>query len=194
MIWHLLIVWSHVPQFQPSDLKFWRYQQLYYCYKYYIHVLAHVVPVLSQELISTLREGNYACPREKVTFTCTIRGSQNLTTLVLVWSSDEYIGNPLRFSIEDMLGTTRMSMINGNVTATATLTSISNVGGIPILVSQLRITAKQASMVTCLSQTSGNTASTMFRISGMCIILVHIHKFCKLKQQIFSNSFKIVHI
>ena len=130
--------------------------------------------MLCQELTSTLREG-VACPGEEVTFTCTIRGSQNLTTLVLIWNSDEYIGTPLRFTTENMLGATGMSMIDGNVTATATLTSISNVGGIPVLVSELSVVANQASMVTCLSQTSGNITSTMFTISGMCIIHVYMH-------------------
>ena len=94
-----------------------------------------------------------------------------MTSLILAWSSTEYIGqgDPLRFTTEDLPGMIRTSIINrnGNVTATATLTSNTNVGEIPVLVSELRIVADQASVVTCTSETGGGTASMkMFNISG----------------------------
>ena len=121
-----------------------------------------------QELTSTLREGNHACPGEEVIFTCTVRGSQTLTTLILAWSSPEYIGqgDPLRFITLDMPGTNRTSMTDGNVTAT--LISNTNIDGVPTLVSELRIIADQASTVTCTSEATTSEDSAMFNVSGTC--------------------------
>ena len=88
-----------------------------------------------------------------------------MTNLILAWSSTEYIGggNFLQFTSNRMLGSTESSM---NVVAT--LTNNTNVGGVPVLVSELRIVADQASVVMC-SGTNGVTVSMEFSISGIYI-------------------------
>ena len=126
-----------------------------------------------QELITSLPEDSDACMRNEVTFTCTIRGSSNLTSSIIAWRSSEYIGkgDALQFTSEDMAGTNSTSMINGNVTAI--LTNNTGIGGavrVPVLVSKLRIVnADQNSMITCNSLTSGSSASTEFDGSGIII-------------------------
>ena len=59
-------------------------------------------------------------------------------------------------------------MINENVVATLTRNAVTD--GAPELVSELRIVADQASMVTCNSVTNASTASIQFDISGTCIM------------------------
>ena len=127
-----------------------------------IFLLAAAVCVSCQELTSTLREGNRACQGEEVIFTCTLRGS-----LGLGWSSPGYINddNPLQFSTASILGVDVPSMINGSITAIATLTDNTLDNGVRVLVSTLRITAIEASVVTC-SGTSGDSANIDFSISG----------------------------
>jgi hypothetical protein len=131
----------------------------------HVHVHVHVataVCVSCQELTSTLREGNRACQGEEVIFTCTLRGS-----LALAWSSPGYIedASPLQFSTASTLGRDVTSMINGRITATARLTRNTNVTGVRILESTLRITAVVASLVTCRG-TTGDTESIEFSVSG----------------------------
>ena len=122
--------------------------------------------VSCQELTSTLREGNQSCPGEEVIFTCTIRGPSTLSVLVLGWSSDEYIES-LQLSTADMIGHVETSTsMDGIVTATATVTNNTNVNGELILESTLRITAVEASVVTCISSADGGTESIRFSISG----------------------------
>jgi hypothetical protein len=130
--------------------------------------LAAAVCVSCQELTSTLREGNYSCQGEEVIFTCTLRGS-----LGLEWRSPSYIedGNPLQFSTASVVGRDTTSMINGMITATARLTRNTDDNGMPVLGSTLRITAAEASMVTC-SGTSGGTESVEFFISGIHVVLL----------------------
>ena len=123
--------------------------------------------VSCQELKISLPEGSDACARREVTFTCTIRGSPNLTSLILAWSSPEYIGNPLRFVSVDARGTNTTSMINRNVTAI--LTSNTMIGGVPVLVSELHIVgANQRSVITCESVTNESSANTEISIPGTC--------------------------
>ena len=98
-----------------------------------------------------------------------------MTTLILAWSSTEYIGqgvNPLRFTTDDVQGETRLSIINGNVTAT--LINNTNIDGVPTLVSEMRIVADQNSTVTCTSQTNSSSMSTTLNVSGMytCTIII----------------------
>ena len=134
---------------------------------YYVYIVAAAVCVSCQdlELTSTLRNGSHACRGEEVIFTCTIR-SADVDTLILAWSSPEYVGqgNRLRFTIQQIPGTTRISMINGNVVAN--LTSNTNIDGVRTLVSELRIVADQASTVTCISESTTSEDSAMFNVSG----------------------------
>ena len=101
-----------------------------------------------------------------------------MTTLILAWSSVEYIGqgNPLRFTSQEVQGAKRTSTINGNVTAI--LISNTNRNGESVLVSELYIVADQASTVTCASETTTNEDSAMFNISGTYIM--HTCIVCKL--------------
>ena len=134
----------------------------------YLHpLLFRTACVFGQELTSTLREGNRTCPEEEIIFTCTIRGS---SVLVLDWSSPEYIVQvgSLQLSTANMLGAIRISTgMDGNITATATLTNITIDNGYRVLQSTLRITATVASTVTCSSSGgTGGTGSIEFSISG----------------------------
>ena len=132
----------------------------------HIH-LAAAVCVSCQELTSTLREGNRTCQGEEVVFTCTVRGPSSLSAVTLAWSSTEYISRSLQLSTTDGLGAVLTSSMDGNITATATVTNIANITGELILESTLRITAVVASMVTCMSGAAGGgTASIEFFISG----------------------------
>ena len=101
--------------------------------------------------------------RSEVIFTCTIRGSQTFTDLILTWSSTEYIGQggALQFTSESMLGANRSSMINGNVTAI--LTNSIMIDGVPVLVSMLHIVgASQTSVITCSSNSGASERITFF--------------------------------
>ena len=122
-----------------------------------------------QELTSTLREGNRACLGDEVIFTCGIRGSSNLSVLVLGWSSTEYIGQEgsLQLSTANMIGHNETGTdMDGNITATATLTNNTIDNEERVLESTLNITAVEASTVTC-EGASGDPASIQFTISGI---------------------------
>ena len=92
-----------------------------------------------------------------------------MSGLGLEWRSLGYIenGNPLQFSTANMIGANAPSIINGRVTATATLTNNTLDNGVRVLESMLRITAVEASTVTCRG-TSGDTLSIEFSILGTC--------------------------
>ena len=138
-----------------------------YCFCNFIAAAVHV---LCQELTTSLPEGNDACTRNEVTFTCTIRGSASLTRLILTWRSDEYIGNVLQFTTADDPGENVISMVNGNVTAV--LINNTEIDGVPVLVSELRIvSANQNSIITCNSETSSSPpSSTEFIVPGTYVL------------------------
>ena len=119
------------------------------------------------ELTTSLPEGNDACTRNEVNFTCTIRGSANLPLLILAWSSDEYISDALRFTTNNDPGE---NITNGNVTAT--LINNTMIDGVPVLVSELRIVfANQDSTITCNSETSSlRPNSTEFTVPGTYVL------------------------
>ena len=124
-----------------------------------------------QQLISTLREGNYTCQGEEVVFTCTVSDS-TLPVLVIGWRSDEYIGPDalLQFTTDDMQGENRTSMINENVTAI--LTRNANDNGVLMVESTLRIVATVPSQVTC-GVTDRDDVSSTFSVSGNKLIINH---------------------
>ena len=95
--------------------------------------------------------------------------------LILAWSSTEYIGqgNALRFTAEDTSGENRTSEINGDVTAT--LTSNTNIDGVPVLVSELRIATNRSSSVVCRSVTTSSVNTTVLNVAGTVRIHVHVH-------------------
>lgn len=151
------------------------YSLLMYVMSPALSYIAAAVYVSCQELNSTLREGNFACPGDAVNFICAIRGSSSFSSLILAWSSIEYIGggDPLRFTTQDTpRANTMTSVINSNVTATLTYNGI--MGGVRVLVSELRIVADQASVMTCTSVTTSTTATRMLNISGTCIVCNNI--------------------
>ena len=139
-----------------------------YIFALYIHVVVAAC-VSCQELTSTLREGNRTCPGEEVTFTCTVRGPSSLSVIAVAWSSTEYIGQggSLQLSTVDMLGHVETSIgMDGNIAATATVTNKTNVNGELTLETTLRITAIEASTVTCRDP-NGGPASIEFTVSGI---------------------------
>ena len=86
-------------------------------------------------------------------------------SLILAWSTPEYIGqgNFLQFTSDRMPGNTQSSTVTN---AVAILTSNTFVSGVPVLVSELRIVADRASIVTC-SATDEVRVSTEFSIAGI---------------------------
>ena len=124
-----------------------------------------------QELTSTLREGSRACPGEEIIFTCTVRGPSSFSVNAVAWSSTEYIGqsSSLQLSTANMIGEIETSSMDGSVTATATVTNNTNVNGELILETTLRITAVEASTVTCRNPNQG-PASIEFTVSGTCTL------------------------
>ena len=156
------------------------------------NIVAAAVCVSCQELTSTLRDRSHVCPNEEVTFTCTVRGSQNLTTLILAWSSVEYIGqgDPLRFTTDNVPGATRTSMIDGNVTAT--LISNTDINGVPVLVSELCIVVDQASTVTCGSESTSSEDSAVFNVSGTCACMYCMRSL--LLSYIFELRYMYIHV
>ena len=120
-------------------------------------------------LTSTLPMEKRVCPRDEIIFTCTVRGSLTLKTLILAWNSTKYVGEDLylQFTSSSKEGSTRSSMINTNVIATLTNNTVVN--GVPMLESQLRVIVSKdtpTSIVTCHSLTSGNSASIEFHTPG----------------------------
>jgi hypothetical protein len=144
-----------------------------------LYIRIHLAAAISgacQELTSTLREGNHTCQGEEVIFTCKIR-SATLSILAVAWSSTEYIGQDgsLQLSTANMVGANETSTgMDGSITATATVTNNTTVNGERILESMLRITAVEASTVTC-SSTSGGPASIEFTVSGTYAHLYNVH-------------------
>ena len=122
------------------------------------------------ELTTSLPEGNDACTRNEVNFTCTIRGSASMTRLILAWSSLEYIDNSLRFTTNDESGVSITSIVNENVTAV--LINNTMINGVPVLVSELRIvSANQNSIIICDSETSSSRpSSTEFIVPGTYVL------------------------
>jgi hypothetical protein len=145
------------------------YCRYMYNVMYNVNLLLRVATAACQEL-TTIFPQDDACMRNQVTFKCTVRGSLTLSALILSWSSPEYIGvlDPLRFTTQDTPGETRTSFINRNVITT--LTSNTRIGGIPELISELRIShAEVSSEITCTSETNATSVSTMFNSSGTYI-------------------------
>ena len=108
-----------------------------------------------------------------------------MSVFVLGWSSDEYIGQggSLQLSTIEMIGEVKTSTsMDGNITATATLTNNTNVNGDHVLESTLRITATVASTVTCSNSGTGGTGSIEFSISGtyMCAFSSTFYTCCTL--------------
>ena len=131
--------------------------------------LAAVILSREVELTSSLSEGQFACPGDVVTFTCTIRGSSTLTELVIAWNSTDYIGENalLHFTTDNTVGSNVSSMINRDVIAT--LTTNTFIDGVPMLKSQLRIIAStdfRISKVVCHNWVSLTNASVEFYIPG----------------------------
>ena len=136
-----------------------------------IRISTAAVYVSCQEITTTLSEGQQVCPGDKITFTCTAKGSPSLTSLILAWSSTEYIGpdDYLQFTTDTMPGTNVTSTINRNVIATLINNTRQGENGVPVLESQLQVIASEeisTSTVTCHSLTSGRAASKKFSLPG----------------------------
>ena len=97
-----------------------------------------------------------------------------MSGLTLAWSSAKYISRSLQLSTTDRLGAVSTSSMDGNITATATVTNKTNIAGELVLESTLRITAVEASTVTCMSSADGGTASITFRYVIMIVYSVLI--------------------
>ena len=90
-----------------------------------------------------------------------------MPVLTLAWRSDGYISRSLQLSTAHRLEDVETSSMDGIITATTRVTNITNVAGELVLVSTLRITAVEASLVICMSGAAGGgTASIKFSISG----------------------------
>ena len=102
------------------------------------------------------------CPGETIVLTCTTTGSS-----ILRWTSNEYIGssNQIEFLSAESVGTTE-SMQD----AVANLTANHVTGGMRVLTSMLRITARSTIpnfSITCISGDLGRMNTSMFNVAGM---------------------------
>ena len=116
---------------------------------------------------STLRQGLYACPGDRLNFICETRDSQ-----VLAWSSDEYIGQnqQIEFLSIEREGTARPSSVDPNTVAM--LTNVSQQNGILMIKCNLSITvlqsiSHQGHSVTCINVGVGTQNVTTFYLAGI---------------------------
>ena len=107
------------------------------------------------------------CSGEELTFTCVTRGS-----LILAWSSDEYIGGlgvQLEFTMSDTPGFLRASDDNPRTLATL-ISTVTDSTMRNIMVSTLRIIVSDNTSypsVTCEHRTSGRKETLTFQYLGM---------------------------
>ena len=124
----------------------------------YFYVSAIMQTMTCQVL---LLEGHRACLGREVNFTCMTNGS-----LVMVWSSDEYIGingAELEFTSADGVGSTMRSSTNPSTVAT-----LVSINGTRVTESVLSITVLDfpTASVTC-SDVGWGTSTITFRPLGM---------------------------
>ena len=115
------------------------------------------------QLSGTISDGEAVCPGNTITFTCETTGSGTLA-----WASDEYIGQgtQFEFSAIDNLDVTHESTISNTI---ATFISKMSVGGIPVLVSRLRVTVLdtvQNPSIACIHVTDDTRNVTRFQLHG----------------------------
>ena len=124
-------------------------------------------PAVSSQLVtvtSDISPGDVLCPGTEVNFTCTTRN-----TAILIWSSNEYIGNPLEVNSRDNLDQIQRGSIDSNTTATLVSRSVEN-DTILVLVSQLRITVSSISLnpsVTCIHDGDNVPDVFSFQVLGI---------------------------
>lgn len=128
-----------------------------------------IAGIISQKLTSTLPEHGNACPGEKITFNCVVMGSEHLTSLILAWSSEEYIGrgNFLQFTTSNQDGDSTEGTRADNVTAS--LISVGSTNGIPSLTSELSIVLSVTfpkPTITCHSLSNGSESNIQFDVIG----------------------------
>ena len=115
------------------------------------------------KVTSTVSDGEVVCPGEEVILTCMTRDS-----IILIWISDEYIGDQIRFTTVNSLNETRRdSVYNSTI---ATFVNDTTEGGIRVLVSQLRIIISTNSLnpsVTCIDGSNNERNITTFQVLGM---------------------------
>ena len=117
-----------------------------------------------------LHEGQFACPGDKVIFTCEIEDSD-----VLAWASDQLIGQggeQIQFSVQDSVGLSRSSTSNPNTFAN--LTVANNENGTIRLVSDLHIIVPSIFSnlsISCISVIAASTKTRTFTVLGMLIII-----------------------
>jgi hypothetical protein len=123
--------------------------------------------VSCQVITSTLLDGNFACPGREVVITCATN-----TSLVVAWSSDEYIGTgglQLEVTSIDSVGTRIQSTINPSAFAELTMKT----GGL-VTESQLHILVSRdipMTTVTCSDVSSGFTSYLSFELLRKCTVL-----------------------
>ena len=117
-----------------------------------------------------LREGQFACPGDKIIFTCEIEDFD-----VLAWESDLLIGQggeQILFAVEDAVGTNRSS--SSNLNTFAILTVANNENGAIRLVSDLHVIVNSNFSylsVSCISVNAPSTKTRTFTVLGMLIII-----------------------
>lgn len=127
-----------------------------------------VAAVPAQEMNSSLRQGLYACPGDRLNFICETRDSQ-----VLAWSSDEYIGQnqQIEFLSFETAGTTRRSPSDTNTIAM--LTNVTRQDGTLMIMCNLSITvlpsiSNQGHSITCINVGVGTQNMTTFYLAENC--------------------------
>ena len=130
------------------------------------HTLLLAVTQRGVTLNSTLIRGHLALPGQRVVFTCVIRNST-----LLEWQSNDYIGiNGDNIQIYSV-GSRTLNVTSVTIPTTyATRVNVTVEDGVPVIVSQLFITASEqfpTSSVTCRINGQGPQETISFNTTGM---------------------------
>ena len=129
----------------------------------YMHVTVSVVIVkyvFTQELSSTMREGQPVYSGQEIIFTCVTRGCS-----IIAWSCDEYIGpggSQLEFGTINSPGDRETSQINSDTVAT-----LVTINGTDVLISTLRIITSAdfpSTSVICHDANRGTRNTSTFQL------------------------------
>ena len=135
-----------------------------------------VTAISPEVILKDNLDGNSAYISQRVSFICTIRSTG---TLILTWTSDEYIGpeSVLQFALVDSPGRTANSPTHQTTVATLINTTTDHDTGVTEIVSELRITASMqypTASVSCRINSHGIPKTIMFskeKYNLACIII-----------------------
>ena len=134
----------------------------------FIIIVTSSAPVSSQMITTNVSDGVAVCPGEAVTLTCTTRNS-----VILIWTSNEYIGDQIRFTLASRLNETVTDSTYNRTTA-ALISDTDDEGGVRVFVSQLHIIVSPVSLnpiITCRDGSNDRSNTTTFQVLGIVSVV-----------------------